>query len=222
MKLAFFSVKPYDRRFFDAANKEFGHEPRYFEAHLDQHTAPLAEGCEAVCAFVNDTLNAETLKALSSQDIRYIAMRCAGYNNVDLQAAQGCNILIARVPAYSHHAVAEHTIALLLALNRKVHRAYNRVREGNFALDGLLGFDLNGLSAGVIGTGKIGINVLRILAGFGCRILAYDLYPSPECEQLGAKYVSLETLLSTSDIISLHCPLTMKATTKLMIRLSRP
>lgn len=208
MKIALFGAKPYDRHFFDEANLSTDYAINYLEPNLDAHTAPLAKGCKVVCAFVNDTLNAETLSCLSTNGIRHVALRCAGYNNVDLQAAQQCDILVTRVPAYSPYAVAEHTIALLLALNRKVHRAYNRIREGNFTLDGLLGFDLHGLSAGIIGTGKIGENVIRIMKGFGCHILAYDPLPNSECEQLGAKYVSLESLLTESDIVTLHCPLT--------------
>ena len=208
MKIAFFSTKPYDQRFFNKANHSLGYTINYFEPHLNAQTALLAKGCEVVCTFVNDTLDAETLRSLSSLGIRHIAMRCAGYNNVDLQTAQKLEILISRVPAYSPHAVAEHTIALLLALNRKVHRSHNRIREGNFALDGLLGYDLYGLSAGIIGTGKIGANVIRILKGFGCHILAYDPFPNDTCKELGASYITLDSLLKDSDIITLHCPLT--------------
>ncbi|MEM9400238.1 MAG: 2-hydroxyacid dehydrogenase [Verrucomicrobiota bacterium] len=208
MKIAFFSTKPYDERFFNTANQSLNYTFQYFEPHLNAQTASLAKGCEVACAFVNDTLDKETIEILASSGIRHIALRCAGYNQVDLKTAEAHKILVSRVPAYSPHAVAEHTLALMLALNRKVHRAHSRIREGNFALDGLLGYDIYGLTAGIIGTGKIGINVVRILQGFGCEVLAYDPYPNSECEQLGARYVSIEELLSRSHIVSLHCPLT--------------
>jgi D-lactate dehydrogenase len=161
-----------------------------------------------VCAFVNDTLDRETLQILSDGGVNFIAMRCAGYNNVDLAAAQELGMGVARVPAYSPHAVAEHAIALILALNRKTHRAFNRVREGNFALEGLLGFDLHGKTVGVIGTGKIGLCFVKIMIGFGCRVLCYDPFPSPELDDLDAEVVELPYLLAHSDIVSLHCPLT--------------
>jgi D-lactate dehydrogenase len=158
--------------------------------------------------FVNDQLNAETLQTLAQQGTRLIALRCAGFNNVDLKTAAELSMTVVRVPAYSPHAVAEHTLGLILALNRKIHRAYARVREGNFALEGLLGFDLNGLTAGVIGTGQIGVVVARILLGFGCKVIAYDPYPNAECEALGVAYVPLNRLLNGADIVTLHCPLT--------------
>lgn len=208
MNILFFSAKPYDRDSFSETNVPFGYTIEYLETRLDRHTAPLAQGFDAVCVFVNDTLDRATLEQLSNFGVRLVALRCAGFNNVDLPAAHELDVTIARVPAYSPHAVAEHTIALLLALNRRVHRAYNRVRDGNFALEGLLGFDLHGLTAGVVGTGKIGVNVARILRGFGCRVLAHDPFPNPECENLGVAYVSLDTLFSESDIVTLHCPLT--------------
>ena len=207
MKVAVFSAKQYDRASLDGVNGG-RHEIHYFEPHLDGATAPLARGHDAVCAFVNDRLDAAVLEALAADGVRLIALRCAGFNNVDLAAAQRLGIAVARVPAYSPHAVAEHTIALILALNRKLHRAYNRVREGNFALDGLLGFDLNGRTAGVVGTGKIGAVAARILHGFGCEVLAFDPYPDDGCRAIGVRYVPLEELLGTSDIITLHCPLT--------------
>lgn len=208
MKIAFFGSKRYDQRFFDKANSKHNFEIHYFESHLNEQTAPLAQGHDVVCAFVNDTLSSSVLKTLSENGIKHVAMRCAGYNNIDLDVASSLEILVSRVPAYSPHAVAEHTIALLLALNRKVHRAYNRVREGNFALDGLLGFDLYGLTAGVIGTGKIGVNVARILKGFGCNVIVSDPYPNAECEAMGVKNVDLNELFQESDIVTLHCPLT--------------
>ena len=207
MKTILFSAKPYDRAFFASANQKYNHALDFLEPHLDRHTAALSEGYEAVCAFVNDTLDADVLTVLADKGVRVVALRCAGFNNVDLQAAEQHNIVVVRVPAYSPHAVAEHTVALLLALNRKVHRSFNRVREGNFALEGLLGFDVYGVTAGVVGTGRIGLNVIRILRGFGCRVLAYDPYPNDECGQLGAEYVSMNTLLEESDIVTLHCPL---------------
>jgi D-lactate dehydrogenase len=207
MNLAIFSSKPYDRVFFDRANGG-RHQLRYIEPHLDGTTAALARGHDAVCLFVNDRADASVLGSLGTDRIRLIALRCAGFNNVDLPAAERVGITVARVPAYSPYAVAEHTVALMLALNRKLHRAYNRVREGNFALDGLLGFDLNGRTAGVIGTGKIGAVVTRILRGFGCDVLAFDPFPDEMCRSLGVRYVALDELLGASDIITLHCPLT--------------
>jgi D-lactate dehydrogenase len=208
MKVAVFSTKAYDRRFLEAANADRRHELVFFEARLTADTAVLATGFPAVCAFVNDQLDEKTLKALSEQEIRLIALRSAGFNHVDLTAATELGLTIVRVPAYSPYAVAEHAIGLILTLNRKIHRAYNRVREGNFSLDGLLGFDLHGKTVGIVGTGKIGVIVAQILKGFGCQLLTYDLYPNPECEALGAKYVELPELFAASDIITLHCPLT--------------
>ena len=208
MKVAVFSTKAYDRRFLEAANADRRHELLFFEARLTADTAVLATGFPAVCAFVNDQLDEKTLKALSEQEIRLIALRSAGFNHVDLTAATELGLTIVRVPAYSPYAVAEHAIGLILTLNRKIHRAYNRVREGNFSLDGLLGFDLHGKTVGIVGTGKIGVIVAQILKGFGCQLLTYDLYPNPECEALGAKYVELPELFAASDIITLHCPLT--------------
>ncbi|MBF9196379.1 2-hydroxyacid dehydrogenase [Microvirga terrestris] len=207
MRVAVFSTTSYDRRFLDAANAH-RHELDYYEPSLSAATAPLAGEAQAVCAFVNDTLDARCLAHLAKNGVRLIALRCAGFNNVDLKAASANGIMIARVPAYSPHAVAEHTLALILTLNRKTHRAYNRVREGNFSLEGLLGFDLHGKTVGVIGTGKIGQVVLRILQGFGCHCLAFDPYPNPDVEALGARYVSKAELLGQSHIITLHCPLT--------------
>ena len=207
MKVALFGCKPYDRRFFEAANESYNHELIFLEPHLHEKTALLAKDAEAVCIFVNDEVNADTLEILAKQGVHLIALRCAGYNNIDLEAAKRLGMQIVRVPAYSPYAVAEHAIALILSLNRKIHRAYYRVREGNFSLNGLLGFDLHGRTVGIIGTGKIGYLTGQILAGFGCRILAYDPYPNSNFSQFG-QYVSLEELYAESDIISLHCPLT--------------
>ena len=208
MQIAVFSTKPYDRRFLDAANAGSGHRLIYFEARLSVETCDLAAGADAVCAFVNDDGNADVLASLSAKGIRLIVLRSAGFNNVDLAAARRLGITVARVPAYSPHAVAEHALALILALNRKTHRAYNRVREGNFGLDGLLGFDLVDKTVGVVGTGKIGEVMCRILNGLGCRVVAYDPQPNPACLDMGVTYVPLDELFASSDIITLHCPLT--------------
>lgn len=208
MNIAVFSTKPYDRMFLEAANAAHGHELIYFEPRLTRETSALAAGFPAVCVFVNDQLDATVLAALARQETRLIALRCAGFNNVELAAAREVGLTVVRVPAYSPHAVAEHTLGLVLALNRKIHRAYARVREGNFALDGLLGFDLYGQTVGIVGTGQIGAVVARIMGGFGCRILAHDPFPNPECEALGARYVALPELFADSDMITLHCPLT--------------
>lgn len=208
MELAFFSTKPYDRRFFDAGNTDGTHTLTFFEPRLTKETVSLAEGFTGVCAFVNDTLDAQVLQALSAGGTRLIALRCAGYNNVDLAEARRLGMTVVRVPVYSPYAVAEHTLALILALNRKIHRAYNRVREGNFAIDGLLGFDLNGKTVGLIGTGRIGQIMARICIGFGCDVIAYDQKPNPACEAMGVRYLALDQIVATSDILSLHCPLT--------------
>ena len=210
MKVAVFSAKPYDRRFLERANEQHHHQLKFFAPNLDSETVNLAVGFEAVCVFVNDRLDRHILETLHHQGIRLIALRCAGYNNVDLDIARELDIAVVRVPAYSPYAVAEHAIALILTLNRKIHRAYNRVREGNFALNGLLGFDLHGCTVGIVGTGKIGRIAGQILHGFGCRILAYDLYPNDEFGSKYGEYVALEYLFQQSDIISLHCPLTPK------------
>jgi D-lactate dehydrogenase len=208
MKVAVFSTKPYDRRFLDAANSDGKHRFSYFEVRLSAETAALAQGAKAVCAFVNDEIDRVVLQDLAGYGVGLIALRCAGFNHVDLQAARDVGITVARVPAYSPHAVAEHTVGLILTLNRQIHRAYNRVREGNFALDGLLGFDLYGKTAGIVGTGQIGEVVARILTGFGCTVLANDPCPNPTCETLGVRYVDRTELFASSDIVTLHCPLT--------------
>ncbi|ASY66939.1 D-lactate dehydrogenase (plasmid) [Sinorhizobium sojae CCBAU 05684] len=216
MKVAVFSSKSYDREFLCAANSSVGHELRFLEVRLSPETAALAMGAEAICAFVNDDIGEPVLQELAKLGVQLVALRCAGFNNVDLEAACNLGIRVARVPAYSPYAVAEHTTALILALNRKIHRAYNRVREGNFALEGLLGFDLRGKTVGIVGTGKIGEAFARIMAGFGSKLLANDLKPNPVCEALGVTYVSREELFRRSDIVSLHCPLTPE--THYMIR----
>ncbi|WP_106476597.1 2-hydroxyacid dehydrogenase [Phytohalomonas tamaricis] len=209
-KVAFFSAQPYDQRFFDAANrttfKSHGFELIYHPVALSAQTVPLAEGCDAVCIFVNDMLDADTIEALHGLGVRGVLLRCAGFNNVDLEAAKQFGLFIARVPAYSPEAVAEHAVALMMTLNRRIHRAYNRVREGNFALDGLLGMTMHGKTVGVVGTGKIGLATARILHGFGCRMLGFDPMTSAEFKEIG-EYVDLEVLLEQSDIVTLHCPL---------------
>jgi len=208
MRVAVFSTKPYDKKFLDEANKSFGHELIYLETRLTSQTAVIPEGTQAVCVFVNDELKADVLAALAQQGIRLVALRCAGFNNVDLITAHNLGITVARVPEYSPYAVAEHTATLMLALNRNIHRAYARVREGNFALDGLLGFDVKGRVTGIIGTGKIGTAFAHIMTGFGSEVLAFDPTKNPECEAIGVRYVPMQELLHRSDIISLHCPLT--------------
>jgi D-lactate dehydrogenase len=209
MRVAVFSAKAYDRRFLDAANAGFGHGLDYFDARLDAVTARLAVGYPAVCVFVNDRLDAATLEALAAGGTKAVALRCAGYNNVDLAAAEALGITVVRVPAYSPEAVAEFTLGLLLALDRNIPRAWNRVRENNFALDGLIGRNLSGRTAGVVGTGRIGALVARMLRlGFGCEVLASDIVEDADLVAVGVRYVPVETLLREADVISLHCPLT--------------
>lgn len=213
MKTAVFNARPYDERFLNEAlarSPEAGSvEFVYFQATLGPDTALLAHGCDAVCVFVNDRLDAPTLEALQALGVRAILLRCAGFNNVDMAAATRLGFFVARVPAYSPEAVAEHTLALIMTLNRHTHRAYNRVREGNFMLEGLLGVTLHGKTAGIVGTGRIGLSTARILRGLGCKVLGCDPFPSPlfEAEGLGT-IVPLDVLLAQSDIVSLHCPLT--------------
>ncbi len=210
MRIAVFSTKGYDRQFLNAANQAAltNFEFVYFETRLEPQTAGLAAGCLAACVFVNDDVSSDTLKILAAQGTRFIALRCAGFNNVNLETAAELGIALAHVPAYSPYSVAEHAVGLVLMLNRKLYRAYNRVRDDNFSLDGLLGFDLNGCTVGVIGTGKIGLIFAQIMHGFGCRLLGYDAYPNDTFEAIGdARYVQLPELFANSDIISLHCPL---------------
>jgi len=207
MRVAVFSTKPYDRQ--HLAPVAGSHELVFIAARLDGITAALADGRDAVCCFVNDDLSRPVLERLAAGGTRLVALRCAGYNHVDLDAAQALGLTVARVPAYSPHAVAEHAVGLVLSLNRKIHRAYNRVRDGNFALDGLVGFDLHRRTVGVVGTGAIGTVLARIMTGFGCRVLAYDPAPSAECRALGVRYVDLDELLAAADVVTLHCPLTL-------------
>ena len=208
MRVIFFSSQTYDRDSFLALSGARDLELHFQPARLNLDTAPLAHQHEVVCAFINDDLSAPVLEELAAGGTRLIALRSAGYNHVDLDAAARLGLCVVRVPAYSPHAVAEHAVALVLALNRRLHRAYNRTREGDFSLHGLTGFDLAGKTVGVVGTGQIGATFARIMAGFGCQLLAHDPFPNPELLALGARYLSLPELLAQSRIISLHCPLT--------------
>ncbi len=205
MKIAFFSTKPYDKDSFERYNSE--HQIEFYEVALNEHSVRLAEGSEAVCVFVNDHLNATVISKLKKLGIKLVALRCAGFNNVDLQAAAHEGVRIVRVPAYSPYAVAEHALALVMALNRKTHKAYNRVREGNFSLEKLTGFDLYRKTVGVVGTGKIGGVFARIMLGLGCKVLAYDQHNDAELITAGVTYVPFDELLAEADILSLHCPL---------------
>lgn len=207
MKVAVFSTKSYDRQFLAAANLGHGHELVFLEPRLTTVTAALAAGSQAVCVFINDTLDAAVIQAIADYGVQLIVLRSAGFNHVDLQAAAARGLTVVRVPAYSPYAVAEHAVALILALNRKIYRAYNRVRDDNFSLEGLMGFDLHSATVGIVGTGKIGQCFAQIMQGFGCRLLAYDVQPNAHCEALGVEYVALSTLFAQSDVVSLHCPL---------------
>jgi D-lactate dehydrogenase len=211
MKTAVFSARPYDRHFLEAANQQGGTGDvftfEYFDVGLDLATATLAQDCQAVCVFVNDRLDAPVLRALHDLGVRAVLLRCAGFNNVDVAVAEQLGLFVARVPAYSPEAVAEHALALIMTLNRQTHRAYNRVREGNFMLDGLLGRTLHGRTVGIVGTGKIGLATARIMKGMGCTVLGFDPYPSPAFAEIG-EAVALDELLTRADIVSLHCPLT--------------
>ena len=208
MKIALFSSKSYDLEYFTEANTEFGFEIMHFESRLRTRTAHLAKGFDTVCVFVNDVIDRECILILKELGVKAIALRCAGFNNVDLATAKEVGIRVVRVPAYSPEAVAEHALALILTLNRKTHKAYNRVRDGNFSLERLTGFNLNGKTVGIVGTGRIGLAFAGIMKGLGCRILAYDKFPRQDLECSQFTYMGLEKLLAQSDIISLHCPLT--------------
>lgn len=209
MEIAFFDTRAYDRQAFETANAGHGHELRFIETRLTSVTAPLAAGVPVVCPFVNDRVDAETLRVLHDGGTRLIALRSAGYNHVDLEAAAALDLPVVRVPEYSPYAVAEHAMALVLALNRKVHRAYNRVRDANFSLEGLVGFDLHGKTFGIIGMGKIGRALARIAHGFGCRIVATDAVHDPTLvRELGVTFVEAAQLYAEADVISLHVPLT--------------
>jgi D-lactate dehydrogenase len=206
MKIAFFSTQPYDTAFFESANQAFGHELAFFTQALDPATVSLAKGAQAVCLFVNDQASGPVIEGLKALGVQTIALRCAGFNNIDIEAAKIARIKVCRVAAYSPESVAEHAVALLLTLTRKTHKAYNRVREQNFALSGLLGFNIHGKKVGVIGTGNIGQAFCKIMLGFGCEITAFDLIANKEMEAVGVRYAPLIEVLA-SDIISLHCPL---------------
>lgn len=209
MRLAVFDTHRYDRACFDAANREFGHELRFLEPRLDRSTAALAQGCGGVVSFVNDCLDAPALGTLKRIGVGLVALRCAGTNHVDLEAASWCGLRVVRVPSYSPESVAEHAFALLLALARSIPRAHARVRDGNFSLEGLVGFELHGRTFGIVGAGRIGRSAGRIARGFGMKLVAYDLAPNLAwAEELGARFVTLEELLAGSDVVSLHLPLT--------------
>lgn len=214
-KIAFFGAKPYDIASFDKVNEKYNYDIRYYKGHLNPNNVVLTQDTDVVCIFVNDTADAAVIDTMVNNGVKLLALRCAGFNNVDLKAAKG-KLPVVRVPAYSPYAVAEYSLALMLSLNRKIHRAYWRTRDGNFSLNGLMGFDMHGKTIGIIGTGKIAKILIRMLKGFGMRILAYDLYPDMKfAEEESFSYVSLDELYRESDIISLHCPLTDQ--TKYMI-----
>ena len=214
-KIAFFGAKPYDIASFDKVNEKYNYDIRYYKGHLNPNNVVLTQDTDVVCIFVNDTADAAVIDAMVDNGVKLLALRCAGFNNVDLKAAKG-KLPVVRVPVYSPYAVAEYSLALMLSLNRKIHRAYWRTRDGNFSLNGLMGFDMHGKTIGIIGTGKIAKILIRLLKGFGMRILAYDLYPDMKfAGEEGISYVSLDELYRESDIISLHCPLTDQ--TKYMI-----
>lgn len=208
MKISFFSTKSYDEISFTKANEKFQYECHFFNFQLDEKTASLAEGSTIVCAFVNDELNRPVLEKLARQGTELIAMRCAGFDRIDLAAAKELGLQVVRVPAYSPEAIAEHAVGLMMCLNRRYHKAYQRTRDANFSLEGLTGFNFHGKTVGVIGTGKIGLATMRILKGFGMNILCYDPYPNDTAIEIGATYASLDEIYQQADVITLHCPLT--------------
>ncbi|NTS77371.1 2-hydroxyacid dehydrogenase [Catenovulum sp. SM1970] len=209
MKVAVFSTKPYDKEYLTSANDTFNAnlEFEFYEAHLNKDTAILAKGSDAICCFVNDNIDADVLTQLVAFNIKDISLRCAGFNQVDLDKAKELGIRVARVPEYSPHAIAEHALALILALNRNIHRAHTRIRENDYSIHGLLGFDLHGKTVAVFGTGKIGATFAKVMKGLGCNVVAYDPYPNPDLLALDIPYVNLDQALNRADIISLHCPL---------------
>lgn len=212
MKITFFSAKPYDKASFLQANAAYGFQLEFFETHLGPHSVEMIHDADAVCVFVNDKLNRQVLEALAARNVKVVALRCAGFNNLDIEAAKELGIQVCRVPAYSPEAVAEHALAMIMTLNRKTHKAYNRVREQNFSLQGLLGFNLHGKTVGVIGTGNIGKAFCHIMLGMGCKVMAFDLIADKTLEAAGVTYHPVITLLQQSDIISLHCPLNEQTT----------
>jgi len=208
VKIAVYSTKQYDRKYLEQVNEGYGYELEFFDFLLTERTAKNATGCDGVCIFVNDDGGRAVLEELAELGVKFVALRCAGYNNVDLDAANALGLHVVRVPAYSPEAVAEHAVGMMMTLNRRIHRAYQRTRDANFSLEGLIGFNMHGRTAGVIGTGKIGLATLRILKGFGMRLLASDPWPNPLALEMGVEYVDNATLFSEADVISLHCPLT--------------
>lgn len=208
MKISMFSTKSYDEASFCQANENHGHECHFYNFQLDLKTASIAEDSQVVCAFVNDDLSRPVLEKLAKQGTKLIAMRCAGFDRVDLEAAKELGLQVVRVPAYSPEAIAEHAVGMMMCLNRRFHKAYQRTRDANFSLEGLTGFNFYGKTAGVIGTGKIGLATMRILKGLGMNVLCYDPYPSDAANEIGATYSSLEDIYQQSDVITLHCPLT--------------
>ncbi len=208
MRVGVFSTKRYDRESLSSVNASFSHQLEFLETRLTGETASIAARYPAVCVFVNDRVDAGVLAVLAAGETRLVALRCAGFNNVDLEAARRLGVTVARVPAYSPHAVAEHTLGLILTLKRKIHRAIGRVREGNFSLEGLLGTELHGSTVGIVGTGRIGATVAQVLSGFGVTLLAFDVQPNPACQALGVRYVGVDELLRESHVVTLHCPLT--------------
>ena len=207
MKVAVFSTKPYDQKYFEQFNESFHHELAFFDTNLNEQTTNLTHDFDAVCPFVNDKLDEQVIELLANNGVKLIALRSAGFNNVDLKAAEANNMKVTRVPAYSPQAVAEHALALILTLNRKTHKAYNRIKEGNFSLNNLIGFNIHNKTVGVIGTGKIGSSFCHIMNGLGCNVLAYDIQEQESLKDIGVTYLSQEELYKRSDIISLHCPL---------------
>ena len=207
MKITFYSTQPYDKEFFNRYNDSFGFELEFLETQLNEQTVGLVTASDVLCVFVNDVVNYKVIEVLKQRNVKVVALRCAGFNNVDINAAKQQGIKVCRVPAYSPQAVAEHAAAMILTLNRKTHKAYNRVREQNFSLNGLLGFDLFGKTVGVIGTGNIGKAFCKIMLGFGCKVLAFDVIANRELETVGVEFVPLIELLNKADVISLHCPL---------------
>lgn len=210
MKVTFFSTQPYDKTFFEEHNKRFGLVIDFFEVALNEKSVNLIQQAEAICVFVNDMVTRQVIELLAAKGVKIIALRCAGFNNVDLSAAAEFNIRVVRVSAYSPHAVAEHAVAMIMTLNRKTHKAYNRIREQNFSLTGLMGVDLFGKTVGVIGTGNIGMVFSKIMLGFGCHVVAYDVKEQESMIRAGVVYCPLEEVLSKADVLSLHCPLNEK------------